>query len=122
VEVAVTARATWKGTVLAESDATVIVEGNHYFPPEALRREFVVESDTGSHCAWKGDAKYLTVVVDGESNPDAVWYYPAPYDAAEEIRDYVAFWHGVEVTAEPGDGREGPVSPRGPRTTATPTS
>jgi uncharacterized protein (DUF427 family) len=104
-----TARATWNGTVLAESDETVIVEGNHYFPPAALDRRWVVESATVSHCPWKGDASYYSVVVEGEENPDAVWYYPEPYDAAAEIRDYVAFWRGVEVTTEPGDGRQGPV-------------
>jgi uncharacterized protein (DUF427 family) len=105
----VTARATWNGTVIAESDATVIVEGNHYFPPATLNRELVVESDTHSFCSWKGDASYYSLVVDGEKNPDAVWYYPAPLDKAAEIRDFVAFWHGVEVSAEPGDGRQGPT-------------
>jgi uncharacterized protein (DUF427 family) len=106
-----TARATWNGTLLAQSDETVIVEGNHYFPPSALERQHVVGSDTHTHCPWKGDASYYSVVIDGTGNADAVWYYPAPFAAAEEIRDYVAFWKGVEVTADSGDGRQGPTPP-----------
>ena len=89
-------KAIWKGQVLAESDETRLVEGNHYFPPESLRSEFFQASDTHTHCPWKGDASYRTVVVDGERNPDAAWYYPTPKDAAAEIRDYIAFWRGVE--------------------------
>ena len=106
-----TVRATWHGAVIAESDDTVVVEGNHYFPPVAVDRSFLVESDTSTHCPWKGDARYYSVVVEGEANADAAWYYPEPFDAAGEIRDHVAFWRGVEVTAEPGDGRPGPRPP-----------
>lgn len=91
-------RATWKGVTLAESDDTVVVEGNHYFPAESIVREHFVPSDSSTHCPWKGDASYYDVRVNGDANPDAAWYYPAPYDAAEQIRDRVAFWRGVEVT------------------------
>lgn len=89
--------ATWNGKVLAESDATVVVEGNHYFPPEAIRREFFKPSDTTTICPWKGTAHYYSVVVDGKDNPDAAWFYPDPKEAAAQIRDRVAFWKGVVV-------------------------
>lgn len=92
-------RAIWNGAVLAESDATVIVEGNHYFPPDSVHREHFVPSATHTVCPWKGTASYETVVVDGAENPDAAWFYPEPSDAATEIRGYRAFWHGVSVTA-----------------------
>ena len=91
------ARATWNGAVLAESDETVVVEGNHYFPPEAVRREFLRDSSSHTTCYWKGLASYYDVVVDGEVNKDAAWYYPSPSDAAEKIKGYIAFWHGVKV-------------------------
>ena len=91
-------KATWNGAVLAESDRTEVVEGNHYFPPDAVKREFFAESSTHSVCAWKGVASYYTVEVNGKQNPDAAWYYPQPKDAAKNIADYVAFWKGVEVT------------------------
>ena len=91
-------KAIWKDTVLAESDDTVVVEGNHYFPPESVREELFVESDTTTHCPWKGDARYRSIVVDGERNPDAAWYYPEPKEAAAQIKDRVSFWKGVEVT------------------------
>lgn len=90
-------KAIWNGAVLAESDHTEIVEGNHYFPPESLRREHFVPSSHTTRCPWKGKASYLTVVVDGAENRDAAWYYPDPSPAAERIRDHVAFWGGVEV-------------------------
>lgn len=90
-------RAVWKGTVLAESDRTVNVEGNDYFPPESLNQEFFADSSTTSTCPWKGVARYYDVVVNGDRNPAAAWYYPDPYSAAEEIRDHVAFWNGVRV-------------------------
>ena len=90
-------RAIWNDTVLAESDDTVVVEGNHYFPRDALREEYFRDSPTHSTCPWKGEASYLTVVVDGQENPDAAWYYPAPKDAAKEITGRVAFWRGVQV-------------------------
>lgn len=92
-----TVRATWNGAILAESEKTLVVEGNHYFPPEALDRRYVRESATHTICAWKGRASYLDVVVDGSVTPDAAWYYPDPKPPAREIRDHVAFWHGVEV-------------------------
>ena len=90
-------KATWNGVVLAESDETVVVEGNHYFPPSAIKREYFDSSNTHTTCHWKGLASYYSVKVDGKSNPDAAWYYPAPKDAAKEITGYVAFWHGVRV-------------------------
>ena len=90
-------KATWKGRVLAESERTRVVEGNHYFPPESLRAEYFEDSDTHTTCSWKGVASYKTAVVDGERNRDACWYYPDPKPAAAEIRGWVAFWHGVDV-------------------------
>ncbi len=90
-------RATWKGAVLAESDETVVVEGNHYFPAASLRREHFRESRTQTHCPWKGEASYYDVVVGEEVNVDAAWYYPEPLDAAKQIKDRVAFWRGVRV-------------------------
>jgi uncharacterized protein (DUF427 family) len=90
-------KATWNGTTLAESDQTVVVEGNHYFPPESIHEEYFLDSDTHTICPWKGEASYRTIEVAGQSNADAAWYYPAPKDAAAEIKDYFAFWHGVEV-------------------------
>jgi uncharacterized protein (DUF427 family) len=90
-------RATWNGAVLAESDQTVVVEGNHYFPAEDVNSQYFEDSESQSHCPWKGDASYRSIVVDGQTNEDAAWYYPAPYDAAKEITDRVAFWKGVSV-------------------------
>jgi uncharacterized protein (DUF427 family) len=91
------AKATWNGAVLAESDRFEVVEGNVYFPPEALRREHVKESATHTVCSWKGTASYYDVVVDGNVNKDAVWYYPDPKPAAANIKGYFAFWKGVAV-------------------------
>jgi uncharacterized protein (DUF427 family) len=91
------ARATWKGTVLAESDRVEIVEGNVYFPPDAVKREHVRTSGTHTTCPWKGEASYYDVVVNGETNRDAAWYYPAPKKAAANIENHVAFWRGVTV-------------------------
>ena len=90
-------KATWKDAVLAESDDTVVVEGNHYFPPDTIKQEHFRPSSTHSHCPWKGDASYYDVVVDGEVNKDAAWYYPEPKEAAAAIKGRIAFWHGVEV-------------------------
>jgi uncharacterized protein (DUF427 family) len=90
-------KAMWNGAVLAESDDTVVVEGNHYFPVTALHREHFRPSDTHTTCAWKGIASYYDVVVDGTVNKDAAWYYPEPKDAAKQILDRVAFWKGVKV-------------------------
>ena len=91
-------RATWNGTVIAESEDTVVVEGNHYFPRAALEDRFVTESDHTTTCPWKGTARYLNVVVDGQTNRDAVWYYPQPAPAAAQITGRVAFWKGVTVS------------------------
>jgi uncharacterized protein (DUF427 family) len=91
------ARATWNGAVLAESDRFEEVEGNVYFPPDTIRREYFNESPTHTVCPWKGTASYYSVTVDGETNADAAWYYPDPKDAAASIRDHVAFWKGVRV-------------------------
>jgi uncharacterized protein (DUF427 family) len=90
-------KAVWKGTVVAESDDTVVVEGNHYFPAAALKREYTLPSNTRTMCSWKGQASYLTLFVDGDANPDAVWFYPEPREAAAQIKDRVAFWKGVQV-------------------------
>jgi uncharacterized protein (DUF427 family) len=92
------ATARWNGEVIAESDNTTVVEGNHYFPVDSVRQEFLTPSDTHTVCPWKGTASYYTLVVDGTRNPDAAWYYPDPMPAAENIKDHVAFWRGVEVT------------------------
>ena len=90
-------KAIWKGVTIAESDDTVVVEGNHYFPEASLNRSFVTFSNHRSSCPWKGQAHYHSLMVDGEMNPDAVWYYPEPSDAAREIAGRVAFWKGVQV-------------------------
>lgn len=92
-------KATWNGATIAESDETVIVEGNHYFPIESVNRDYLSESETHTRCFWKGTASYYDVVVDGESNRDAAFYYPTPSQAASKIKDHVAFWRGVEVQA-----------------------
>lgn len=92
-------QAIWNGAVIAESDDTVMVEGNHYFPPSAVRAELLEPVDTTTVCPWKGTASYYDVVVDGERNAGAAWYYPTPKDAAAEIKDRIAFWRGVTVSA-----------------------
>ena len=90
-------KAVWNGKVLAESDRTVVVEGNHYFPAMSVNKAYFQESPTHTTCPWKGVASYYTVVVDGQANKDAAWYYPDPKEAAQQIKDYVAFWKGVKV-------------------------
>lgn len=90
-------RAEWNGKVIAESDETVVVEGNHYFPPGSVSREHLLPSSTTTVCPWKGTAHYHHLVVDGQENRDAAWYYPSPKEAAAEIKDHVAFWRGVRV-------------------------
>ena len=90
-------RAIWNGAVLADSDRTVEIEGNQYFPPTTVNRQYVRESQTHTICPWKGTASYYDVVVDGKTNKDAAWYYPQPKDAARQIANDVAFWHGVTV-------------------------
>jgi len=91
------ARAIWNGTVLAESQATKVVEGNHYFPPDSIDRSYFRPSETHTVCGWKGTASYYDVIVNGEGNRDAAWFYPDPLPAAVEIAGYVAFWKGVKV-------------------------
>ena len=91
------AKATWNGVVLAESDHTEVVEGNHYFPPESINRAYFQESSTHTVCPWKGEASYYTIVVAGQENPDAAWTYPAPSKAAAQIKDHVAFWRKVMI-------------------------
>jgi uncharacterized protein (DUF427 family) len=90
-------KATWNGVTLAESDRTEVVEGNQYFPPEAIVKEYFQESDTHTTCSWKGVANYYSIVVDGKENKDAAWYYPNPKEAAKNIQGYIAFWRGVKV-------------------------
>jgi len=90
-------KAVWNGATLAESERTIVVEGNHYFPPDAVKREHFQASATHTICSWKGEASYLTVAVDGRTNEDAAWFYASPKPEAAEIKDYVAFWHGVTV-------------------------
>ena len=91
------ATAIWNGVVLAESDQTEIVEGNHYFPLSAISREYFKESSQKSTCPWKGVASYYTLEVNGQQNENAAWYYPSPKDAASNIKDHVAFWRGVKI-------------------------
>ena len=93
------AQAIWNDTVIAESDETVVVEGNHYFPPESVKSEYLQDSSEKTVCHWKGEASYYDVVVDGEVASDAAWYYPDPSSRAAQIKDHVAFWRGVRVTS-----------------------
>jgi len=90
-------KAIWKDNILAESDETIIIEGNHYFPPDSIKREYFQDSDSHTSCPWKGEASYYSIEVNGEVNNDAAWFYPEPKEAATEIKNYVAFWEGVEV-------------------------
>lgn len=92
------AKASWNGAVIAESDKTVEVEGNQYFPPSAVKQDYLRPSNTHTNCPWKGTASYYSLEVDGKANPDAAWYYPEPKDAAKEIKGHIAFWKGVSVT------------------------
>ncbi|MDQ6748924.1 MAG: DUF427 domain-containing protein [Candidatus Dormibacteraeota bacterium] len=90
-------RATWNGAVIAESDKTIVVEGNHYFPRTAVKQEYLQPTESHSVCPWKGVASYYSLKVDGVENPDAAWYYPEPKPAAKRVTDRLAFWHGVNV-------------------------
>ncbi|CAM3176812.1 DUF427 domain-containing protein [Sphingomonas antarctica] len=90
-------KAVWNGVTIAESDDTVVVEGNHYFPRDHVRADVLKDSATTTHCPWKGTAHYHSLSVDGAENPNAAWYYPDPKPKAAEIRDRIAFWKGVEV-------------------------
>ncbi len=91
------AKATWNGKLIAQSDTFEIVEGNVYFPPDSVNKDYLRASDHSSHCPWKGDASYYTLSVDGKENADAAWYYQAPFEKAANIKDHIAFWKGVEV-------------------------
>lgn len=93
------AKAIWNGAVVAQSERTVVVEGNHYFPPEAVKREYLQDSDHHTVCLWKGEASYYHVVVGGQTNRNAAWYYPEPTEAAKKIKGHIAFWNGVKVEA-----------------------
>ncbi len=90
-------KAIWNGKTLAESDDTIVIEGNHYFPPESIHKEFFFPSETHTVCPWKGTASYYTIQVDGKSNADAAWYYPETSELAKSIKGRIAFWKGVEV-------------------------
>jgi uncharacterized protein (DUF427 family) len=106
-------RATWNGAVIAESDHTIVVEGNHYFPPEAVNTQYLSPSPSHTRCPWKGTASYYNLVIDGQDNRDAAWYYPDPSPAAAPIAGHVAFWHGVRVEEIGEDGtpvRRSPLS------------
>lgn len=93
-------KAIWKGIVLAESRETIVIENNHYFPPKEVNTEYFENSDHHSRCPWKGLANYYHIVVGGEVNENAAWYYPEPLKGAEEIQNYVAFWKGVEIVQD----------------------
>lgn len=92
-------KAIWKDCILAESDNTIVVENNHYFPPDSVHWQYLKPSDTHTVCPWKGTASYYSVEINGGKNPDAAWYYPLPKEDAKQIKDYVAFWKGVKVVA-----------------------
>ena len=104
-------QAIWNGAVIAESDDTVVVEGNHYFPPDAVDRAYLRTSATRSRCPWKGTASYYSLVVDGRENRDAAWYYPEPLPPASSIAGRIAFWHGVKVMPSGGPSTAEPASP-----------
>ena len=93
-------KAIWKDTVIAQSNDTVVVEGNHYFPPESVKREYLLASNTKTMCSWKGQASYRTLFVNGAANPDAAWFYPDPKEGAAEIKGRLAFWKGVQIVDE----------------------
>ena len=93
------AKATWNGAVIAESDDTVLVEGNHYFPLSSVKREYLEDSSHRSVCGWKGEASYYSLMVDGQRNQDAAWFYAEPKSDAAGIKDHVAFWRGVRIEA-----------------------
>jgi uncharacterized protein (DUF427 family) len=90
-------KATWNGATLAESDRTIVVEGNHYFPPDAINQEYFRASNTHTTCPWKGEASYYNIVVEEQENKDAAWYYPITKEKAKNIEGYIAFWRGVRV-------------------------
>lgn len=91
-------KAIWNGEVIAESNETKVVEGNHYFPPESIKKDFFQKTDYQTKCFWKGTSDYYSLNVNGKTNENAAWYYPNPSEAAKEIKNHVAFWNGVEIT------------------------
>jgi uncharacterized protein (DUF427 family) len=91
-------KALWNNKIIAQSDATIVVENNHYFPPESVNKSYLISSKTASTCPWKGQAAYYSIKVNGHTNTDAAWYYPEPKDAAKNIKNYIAFWKGVTIT------------------------
>lgn len=91
-------KAIWNNTIIAQSNLTIVIENNHYFPPDSVHKQFLTSSNTHSTCPWKGEASYHSLLVNGASNIDAAWYYPNPKEAASEIKNYVAFWKGVQIT------------------------
>jgi uncharacterized protein (DUF427 family) len=101
-----TVQAKWNEAVIAESDSTVLVEGNHYFPPDDVRFDLLDTGELTTHCTWKGDASYYHVIANGRRNEDAAWYYPEPYGVAARIKDYIAFWKGVQVEGSNPDEPE----------------
>jgi uncharacterized protein (DUF427 family) len=106
-------QAIWKDTVIADSDPTVAVEGNQYFPSGAVKQEYLQPSETHSRCFWKGKASYFDVLVDGQRNGDAAWFYPEPTAAARKIAGRIAFWHGVKVSRLRDESADEAVSSRG---------
>lgn len=103
-------KAVWKGTVIADSDDTVVVEGNHYFPPDSVRWDHLEQSSKTTTCPWKGQASYYDVVVDGDANRDAAWFYPNPSSAARAIAGHLAFWRGVRIEASGSASRADPAA------------
>ena len=95
-------QATWNGVILAESARTIVIEGNHYFPPDSIKNGHFSKSENHTTCHWKGEASYYDIVVNGSVNKDAAWYYPSPSKAAKQIGDYVAFWKGVQISGGRG--------------------
>lgn len=91
-------KAIWNGTVIAESNDTIVVENNYYFPPQAVKKEYLKPSETHTTCPWKGEASYYTIEVEGKTNNDAAWFYPNPKPKAKDLKNYIAFWRGVEIT------------------------
>ena len=91
-------KAQWKGQIIAESNETIVIENNHYFPPDSVKKEFLEKSNTHTRCPWKGEASYYHIKVDGQKNADAAWYYPETSELAKQIKGFVAFWKGVEIT------------------------
>jgi uncharacterized protein (DUF427 family) len=92
-------KATWNGAILAETARTIVIEGNHYFPSDSIKSDYFRKSETHTTCPWKGEASYYDIVVAASVNKDAAWYYPSPSEAAKQIKDYVAFWKGVQVSS-----------------------